>query len=287
MSRTLTVLDPGPLALVQDRGRPGYAAVGLGRSGAADRASHDLANRLVGNPADVATLEILLGGFVAQANSHLWIAVTGAPTPVRVDGRGEPTGLAFALRPGQTLYVGRPAVGMRTYLAVRGGIDVARVLGSRSHDTLAGVGPPPLAAGDALPIGVASATIPDLDAAVGPPTDPAATAALNVAAGPRLDWLADPGQLATAWRVGSHSDRIGVRLDGSALQRPPRHTSLELPSEGMVRGAVQVPPGGHPVVFLNDHPVTGGYPVIGVIAARDVDRLAQARPGDSVRLKWA
>ncbi len=282
-TRALEVLRVGPLALVQDLGRPGHAAVGVPRSGAADRAALRLANRLVANDDEgAAAIEALLGGLAVRAHGLRTVALAGAPAPADVDGTPVAHHSVLTLRPGQTLTLGPPPAGLRTYLAVRGGLAVDGVLGSAAGDTLSGLGPDPLAPGDLLAVGPE----PDLPwlldlAPVAPPTD--ATVTLRAVLGPRADWVADAGALAHAtWTVSSRSDRVGMRLEGEPLRRTDRR---ELPSEGMVRGAIQVPPGGEPVVFLADHPVTGGYPVVAVVVDADVDRAAQARPGQSVRFR--
>jgi biotin-dependent carboxylase-like uncharacterized protein len=285
---TVTVLDvlrAGPLTLVQDLGRPGLAHLGVGRSGAADRRAHALANRLVANPADRATLEITMGGFSAQVRGGpVAIAVTGADAHPCVD--GIPFGLNSVrlLLPGQVLSLDTPHAGLRSYLAVRGGIAVAPVLGSRSYDTMSQIGPPPLRTGDAVPVGRPGEAFPELEQApVEPITGDPLT--LTVIPGPRDEWFADPDALVdTRWVASDLCDRVGVRLAGPPL--PPRWPGRQLPSEGAARGAIQVPPGGRPVILGPDHPVTGGYPVIGVVADADTDKLAQLRPGQRVRLRW-
>ncbi|WP_448639061.1 5-oxoprolinase subunit C family protein [Geodermatophilus sp. URMC 63] len=275
----LTVLSPGPLTTVQDRGRPGLGGIGVGRSGAADRASAALANRLVGNDPDAAVLEATLGGLVLRAEADLVVVTTGARCP------GSPVHAAPGLvRAGATLALRTPDAGLRTYLAVRGGIAVEPVLGSRSTDVLSGLGPPPLRAGDVLAVGPPSGEWPGVDLApvADPPSGPVTVRLLP---GPRADWLTD-ASLATlggaAWEVTAESNRVGLRLAGPRLER---RVPGELPSEGLVRGALQVPPSGAPVLFLADAPVTGGYPVAGYVADADVDRCAQLRPGQTVRLR--
>ena len=284
MSHLEVVATGGP-CLVQDIGRRGLTAIGVGRSGAADRASADLANRLVGNAAAAAVVEVTLGGLeVVARGGTAWLAVTGAPVPLTRGGRAEPTGAVLALGEGERLRLGTPASGLRSYLAVRGGVDVAVVLGSRSRDTLAGLGPPPLEEGDVLPVGGLVSHEIRVDAV--PPQQYGDGPVLRVVRGPRDDWVLDAGLLVRArWVVAPDSDRIGTRLTGGRLDRvdPER----QLPSEGALRGAIQVPPTGEPVVFGPDHPVTGGYPVVAVVVDADSDRLAQLRPGETVGFRWA
>jgi biotin-dependent carboxylase-like uncharacterized protein len=261
---------------VQDGGRIGQAALGIGRSGACDRSSHRLANRLVGNSEDAAGLEVTFGGLVLEAESDLVFAVAGAPCA------GVPLNAPATLRAGQTLRLGLPATGLRTYVAIRGGVDVEPVLGSRSTDLLSGLGPAPLTAGDVLTAGKDHGPMPGVDYA--PVADPAGgEVAVRLLPGPRRDWFTDNGWASLTgqtYTVSNNSNRIGVRLEGSPLERA---REGELPSEGMELGALQIPPSGLPVLFLADHPVTGGYPVIAYVAAPDLDACGQLRPGQTLR----
>ena len=281
MSRPgLVVADPGPLATVQDEGRPGLASVGVTRSGACDRASYRLANRLVGNADGAAVVEATLGGLALRAQADVLVVTTGARCP------GSPHNAPTRLRAGEVLRLGTPTSGLRTYVAVRGGIDVPPVLGSRATDVLGGIGPRPLRPGDVLPVGDAVAEPPGVDVAPVPDPTPGRLT-VRLTDGPRRDWFGD-----AAWRllqqqeyaVSADSNRAGVRLEGEPLRRT---RPGELPSEGLVRGALQVPPSGLPVLFLADHPVTGGYPVIGYVVDDDVDRCGQLRPGQRLRLREA
>lgn len=266
----LEVLRPGPLTTVQDLGRPGYAHLGVSPSGALDRPALDLANRLAGNDPTAAALEITIGGCALRATSDLVVAVTGAPGPVRIGGADRPHHEPLDIVAGQTIEVGTASSGLRRYLAVRGGIIVAPVLGSRSYDSLSALGPAPLRAGDILPVGV-----PPVSAAI----------VLRATLGPRDDWFTDPTVLGReAYRLSPLSNRVGARLTGASLTRA---NTDELPSEGVVTGAVQVPADGQPLIFLNDHPATGGYPVIAVVERADLPLLAQARPGTEVRFRLA
>ena len=273
---SLTVVESGPMTTVQDTGRLGLGALGIGRSGACDRASYRLANRLVGNDEGHAALECTLGGLVLRADADVVLVTTGARCP------GVPHNAPLLLRRGEELALGTPAAGLRTYVAVRGGIAVAEVLGSRSTDLLAGLGPEALSAGDRLPVGNSAGAMPGVD--VAPVADPpAGEVAVRIEPGPRRDWFTDDGWrslLNQTYTVTAQSNRVGLRLDGEPLQRA---RTDELPSEGMVRGALQMPPSGTPVLFLADHPVTGGYPVVAYVLDDDVDRCAQLRGGQPVR----
>ena len=284
----LVVEAVGPLALVEDLGRPGHASVGVTGSGAADRRALRLANRLLGNAEGAAGVEVLLGGLAVRADGAVRVCVTGAPAPVLVDGRAAPLGAPLDLRDGQLLTLGMPSTGLRTYLAVRGGLAEPHVLGSASTDPTMGVGPDPLTPGRRLPVGSPPDREPaDVDVAA-PEPPPVTDVVLRVVLGPRDDWFAPSAVDALTsqpWAVTAESDRVGVRLAGPALDRADTGTARELPSEAVVRGAVQVPHSGQPLVFLADHPTTGGYPVVAVVVDDDTDVLAQLRPGERVRFR--
>ncbi|MEU7137407.1 biotin-dependent carboxyltransferase family protein [Streptomyces sp. NPDC046261] len=278
----VTVVRAGALTTVQDLGRPGHAHLGVPRSGALDQPAHRLANRLAGNPEDCATLETTLDGCAVRMGAAVTVAVTGAPAPVRVDGRPVAWGAPVRVPAGAVLDVGPASAGVRSYVAFAGGVAVPPVLGSRSRDLLSGLGPEPLADGVPLPLGAPYGPSTGADA-VPWPAPPAGELLLPLVPGPREDWFA-PGALGVlaggGFRVSPASNRIGLRTEGPALVRS---RAGELPSEGMVLGAVQVPPDGHPVVFLADHPTTGGYPVIGVVPEPSLAAAAQALPGTAVR----
>ena len=285
-NRSFEVVATGPLTTVQDLGRPGFAALGVGRSGAADRGSLLLANRLLGNRESSAALEVTFGGLAVRCTGGANVALTGAPCPMHVDGR-EVSPYAVAFVPdGAELRLGLPTSGLRSYLAVQGGVDVRPALGSRSTDTMSGLGPDPLAVGQHLRIGIPRGRVPGVDVArVRVPE--AGDIVLRVVPGPRADWFtpaAYDALLSSPYDVTSDSNRVGMRLSGPVLERA---TEGEIPSEGMVPGALQVPPSGQPTLFLADHPVTGGYPVIGVVLGADLGLAAQARPGQSIRFRRA
>ncbi|WP_210592024.1 biotin-dependent carboxyltransferase family protein [Streptomyces sp. GESEQ-35] len=279
--RALVVVRAGALTTVQDRGRPGHAHLGVPRSGALDGPAAALVNRLVGNPPETAVLETTLNGCAVRPRSTVTMAVGGAPCPVTVDGRPVAWGTPVRVPAGSVLDVGSAVSGVRSYLAVTGGVAVEPVLGSRSTDLLSGLGPPPLTDGTVLPLGHPVGPHARVD--VAPHPAPPAELVLHVTLGPRDDWFTREAIrtfTSRPYRVSAASNRIGLRTEGPALERA---LPGELPSEGMVLGAVQVPPDGRPVIFLADHPTTGGYPVIAVVRTLDLPPTAQAAPGTPVR----
>ena len=286
MSR-LHVEQPGGLALIEDLGRPGFANLGVAASGALDRGALTLANRLVGNPDGAAALELLVGGFRARFEGEAWFAVTGAWGSVVLDGGEVPPYTAGRARDGSVLEIAPAQRGIRYLLAVRGGLDVPLVLGSRSRDTLAGVGPEPVTAGQVLTVGAepaASVPIIDQDVAFPPPQG---TVTLELLPGPRAEWFTDAASARlfdVEWRLSEQADRIGARLTGPALDR---HRTGELASEATVAGSMQVSGDGQPTILLADRPVTGGYPVIAIVAPASLDAVAQLRPGQAVRFRHA
>jgi biotin-dependent carboxylase-like uncharacterized protein len=280
----LHVEESGPLTTVQDLGRPGLASLGVPESGALDPRALKLANRLVGNPEEAAGLEVTFGGLRLTARRPVVLAVTGAPVSLTVDGAPAGLGCAVAVPAGSTVRLGSPRYGVRSYLALRGGVLADRVLGSASTDLLAGIGAP-LADGDDLDVGaVPDSDVPAVDA-VPLSTPTGEELVLRVVLGPRDDWFTDQAielLLDSGWTVESRSNRIGIRLTGPTLQQ---RRKRELPSEGTIAGSLQVPHNGQPTLFLADHPITGGYPVIAVVHTADLPRLAQARPDQTVRFR--
>ncbi|WP_406067824.1 biotin-dependent carboxyltransferase family protein [Streptomyces sp. NBC_01020] len=277
----LEVVRAGALTTVQDLGRPGHAHLGVPRSGALDPAAHRLANLLAGNAAGAATLETTLDGTAVRVRTDVTAAVTGAPCPVRIDGRPAAWGAPVRVPAGAVLDVGGAVGGLRSYVAFGGGVVVRPVLGSRATDLLSGLGPAPLEAGQLLPLGVPGEPPPGQVDAVPLPAPPDELV-LPLVLGPRADRFTDAALRAlpeAGYRVSAASNRIGLRTEGPPLERA---DGAELPSEGMVLGAVQVPPDGLPVLFLADHPVTGGYPVIGVVPEDRLGAAAQAVPGTPV-----
>lgn len=284
----IEVVRPSLQLLVQDAGRPGFAALGVSSSGAADRRALREANRAVGNATGAAVLESV-GGAVLRFHGSGVAAVSGAEGALElIDATGVARRIAhgapFATVEGDELTLGHPTSGLRYIIAVRGGVAVDPALDSRASDTLAGLGPAPLAAGDVLGFGDSARHPVEPD--VTPRTLPASgeLVDLEITLGPRDDWFT-ASALATLtgqeWTVTPRSDRVGIRLEGAVPLE--RSVSGELPSEGAVTGAIQVPPDGQPVLFLPDHPLTGGYPIIGALTDRSLDLAGQLPPGVRVR----
>jgi len=281
----IEIVSTGLEATIQDRGRRGWAHLGVPRAGAADLASYELANRLLGNADGDAAIEFLLGGFAVRFTEPTTFVLTGAPVPATLDDRGVDMATVTYAAKGQRLTAGRAIYGLRTYLGLGGGITTEPVLGSRSTDTLSGLGPPRLSDGKRLPVGVRRG-VPGTPADVVVET---ATAADEIEVGyipgPRADFFTDAARKlfeSAAWSVTTDTNRVGARLDGRALEYA---EDAQLPSEGMLVGSVQVPASGRPIVFLANHPPSGGYPIIGIVIAADVGRVAQAEPGKVIRFR--
>ena len=271
----LRVDDPGLQVLVEDAGRHGFGDLGVTDSGAADRGSAQAANEALGNRRDAAVLENI-GGLTLTALVETVVVVTGAVATVSVDGTAKDRGVPLLLGAGSELTVGSATEGLRSYVGVRGGVVAESVLGSASTDLLSGLGPAPLEPGDTVYAGPARGSVRRVDAPVR--TD----GVLRVVPGPRDDWFAEGVEALTGatWTVSATSNRVGLRLTGE--DPVTRDHEGELPSEGMIAGSVQVPPNGEPVVFLRDHAVTGGYPVIATVIPEDLDAAAQLAPGAQV-----
>ncbi len=282
------VVRAGPLTTFQDRGRPGLAHLGVPPSGAADAPAFELGNRIVGNDPDAAALEATLVGPTLRFTRAALVAVTGADAGATIAGRPLRRGTLAAVPAGALLELGACRCGVRAYIFVRGGFAVDATLGSRSHDLLTGLGPPPLRDGDRLPVGAEPGDPPQrAENDIVRCSTPGGEPTLSVLPGPRDDWF-PPEALAAlteaTWRVGSDSNRVGIRLEGPPLARLDRG---ELLSEGLVTGAIQVTAAGQPIVLGPDHPTTGGYPVIAVVIAADIALTGQLAPGAKVRFRLA
>jgi biotin-dependent carboxylase-like uncharacterized protein len=301
----MTIVRTGPLTVFKDSGRPGHGHQGVAESGAVDRTAYARANALAGNQPGAAVLECTLGGLRVVFDRTVTAVLTGTDAVLEVAGVRTGVEEVVVIPAGATVTVTMPRTGLRSYLAVRGGFAVPEVLGSRSTDRLADLGPPRPATGDILPIGPSSPgpqTALPRPAPTDPPDENAPpentgqpdhtgplddTGPLDLVLGPRDDWftsVAVATLLAAEFTVTPASDSVGLRLDGPELTRA---RTDELPSEGVVRGSIQVPPNGKPIVFQADHPVTGGYPVIAVLTPAAADRAAQLRPGAKLRFRLA
>ncbi|MDD9339545.1 MAG: 5-oxoprolinase subunit PxpB [Providencia heimbachae] len=291
-SEDLIVLTAGLQTLFQDHGRIGQSALGISESGAMDKTALHSANRLVGNRSNSVALEITQGGFKAQANRDLLVAITGADCSIEIITHENESYQGEVYQPihlaqGDVIKLGRPSKGVRSYLAVRGGFNVAPVLNSCSFDTLAQVGPTPIINGQSLSINLTKSdqhaiSLNETPAFEYPTSEDVVV--LDVVFGPRTDWFTQQAiELLSQqlWQVTAASNRIGLRLVGeSPFERAKRQ---ELPSEGTCIGAIQVPANGQPVLFLNDHPLTGGYPVIGTVCEYHLDLAGQIPTNAKIR----
>ncbi len=279
----IEVLRAGLCDLVMDLGRPGLGALGVPVGGAADPAALAAANHLVGNNGSAAGLEVALSGPVLGFPAGAVAALTGARfAATRSSGAAVAWNETLVLAAGETLSLGQAQEGCRCWLALRGGLAVPQVMGSRSTFLPAGFGGHggrALQAGDALPCAPGAGEARLLRAH---PPSSERDAPLRVVAGPQAGLFDNAGLAAFfghPYRVGPASDRRGLRLSGPAVT-PGRG---EMASQGVLPGAIQVPPDGQPIILGWDGPVTGGYPVIAGVVAADLPRLAQLRPGDAVR----
>ena len=282
---TVRVIEPGLLTTIEDaRGRPGLGRFGVAPGGAMDAPAARLANRLVGNEGDEPVLEITLHGPRLEWADGAHVGLAGADLGAVAGGLELPPGHSYVLRPGSLLRFRGARAGARAYLAVEGGFEIPMVLGSTSTDRRSGFGGldgRALREGDVLRFGPARSSGPELRTAVVEPTDPDRRLRL-IPTPAGFGWFA-PGAVrtfcATRWTVAPDSDRSGIRLTGARLDT----LTTGFPSLGVPVGSVQVPPGGQPIVTMVDGPVTGGYPVLGVVARLDLPRLAQAVPGSTLR----
>ena len=281
----IRVVKPGFFTTVQDRGRYGYAHLGVSPSGAADALSFRIANLLVGNDENAPALEMTLVGATLEFEENAVVAITGAECECQSGPDRMPLNAAFELHAGAVLQCGSMVVGARCYLAVQGGFDVPLVMGSASTLTAAHLGGfqgRRLQRGDVLPIRprrgskVRSLRSAALDAKH-------LDGALRVTQGAQQDWFAPEAfekLLSSTYVVSEQSDRTGLRLKGAAVR--PREQA-ELLTDGIPLGAIQVPPDGQPIILFVDQQTTGGYPKIANVIAADMHRVGQLRPRDQVR----
>ncbi|OTA15518.1 putative multifunctional urea amidolyase [Xenorhabdus vietnamensis] len=291
ISCQLEILSVGLQTLFQDLGRVGQAKLGISESGAMDKSALRSANRIVGNPSDQACLEIVQGGFKAIAHGQILIAITGSLCPIEIKTPSGETFNVSAYQPidlndGDEISLGIPAAGMRSYLSVRGGFIVPAILSSRSFDSLSNIGPAPLKINDKLAVSetshCAAISFSETPAFDMPNKDEIVV--LDIIFGPRTDWFTPEAidlLSQQTWQVTPQSNRIGLRLNGECSLS--RIKLQELPSEGTCAGAIQIPASGQPVLFLADHPLTGGYPVIASVADYHLDRVGQIPVNAKIR----
>ena len=273
------ILNPGPLTTVQDRGRTGYMAFGIGSSGAMDQEAYEAANELVGNQSGEAVLEAtLLGDCV--------IALTGADMGAKLDGNLLETYCAYEVHAGQTLTMGIAKTGCRGYLAVSGGIGVPEVMGSRSTNLkcqIGGMEGRAIKRGDVLETTSISGSVMRKKPMKKP--DFSQTVIVRVIPGPQDDLFTANG-LHTLWEseytVSTSSDRMGLRLDGPVVETV---SGSDIVSDGIAFGAIQVTSAGQPIILMADRQTTGGYAKVGTVCSMDLPKLAQLKPGGIVRMK--
>lgn len=283
---SIEVVASGPLSTVQDAGRVGYQHLGFAASGAADLRALYLANHLVGNAPTAAGIEVTLGGLVLRPEADVVFAVVGAGGSLQVGGAAAPLNRTLRARRGEEIRLTR-LVGARGYLAIAGGVRVPRVLGSSATDLVAGIGGlggRKLAAGDALRFGPSATTVAERE--VREEFVPSAPRELvaDMSPGPQAQMFDEEAFAVLAegaFTISPQSDRVGLRLEGPRI-RPSRTQIL---SEGQPAGAVQIPPGGEPIVLLAGRLTVGGYPKIAVVSRRGIAELAQLLPGSAVRLR--
>jgi antagonist of KipI len=283
-ARAITVLRPGLFTTIQDQGRWGHQSSGVPVSGALDLMSHRVANLLVGNAADAATLEVTLAGPELRIEQATRVAITGADLGATVDRAATGMGVATSCRPGSVLRFGERRAGARAYVAFEGGIDAPLVLGSRSTHVgaaLGGIDGRALVAGDRLVLGPAA------DSRVAPRgrrsmNQVSSGARLRVLPGPQGDFFEESAFTLlerTRFTVTSQSNRMGYRLSGASL---PRASSREMISDAAFVGAIQVPPSGEPILLMSDRQTTGGYPQMATVITADLPVAGQLAPGDWV-----
>lgn len=281
------VHEAGPQTTVQDLGRRGWLRVGIPPSGPMDREAFLLANRLVGNADDAATLECTLIGPRLEFADERWLAVTGAAMPITLNGATMPRWATFEVEPGDVLRLGPAASGVRAYIAVSGGIDTPPALGSRAtylRGQLGGYQGRALRKGDVLPLGPPSGGAPAEVLGQFIPDYTQAPMA-RVVLGPQDDRFTERGVAAlfeAPYEMTPQSDRMGARLRGARIEHTRGHDII---SDGVALGGIQVVGDGQPIVLLADRQSTGGYTKIGTVCSFDIGRVCQVKPGQRLSFK--
>lgn len=281
---SIKILQTGALTTIQDKGRFGYQKSGIGQAGAMDQEAYIAANRLAGNLPGVAVLEMTMQGATLQFTDKHLCALTGADMQAKLDGVPQERYKSFTVEAGQTLTLGFAQSGLRGYFAVQGGIDVPKVLGSRSTDVksrLGGLEGRALKKGDVLEVGESDG-LPPIYTSLPVPDYPDEVA-VRAILGPQEDYFTEKGIadfFNTSYTVTPQSDRMGLRLEGAAIENK---AGVDIVSDGITFGSVQVPANGMPIVLMADHQTAGGYAKIATVASADLSKLAQVKPGQKVR----
>lgn len=282
---SIRILFPGPLSTIQDAGRFGYLKSGIGTSGVMDRESYETANRLLQNTAGEAVIEATLLGPALLFDSDCVCCITGADMTPTLDGQSVPMYQPFLIRAGQTLSLSAAVNGCRSYLAFAGGIDVPLVLGSRSTNLkcrLGGYQGRALQKDDVLSLGPATADVSSLLQNKAPKPFFSSPVTVRVIEGPQAEYFTKRGKqtfYGHPYTVSPESDRMGYRLEGPSVES---ENGVDIVSDGIAFGAVQIPPSGKPIILLSDRQTTGGYAKIATVISKDIPRLAQLKPGDQV-----
>src|SRR5690348_11911977 len=284
----IQVQAPGLLTTVQDLGREGFGPIGVSPSGAADPISLRLGNRLVGNLEGTAGLEMTLLGGTFLFSQRAILALTGSDFGATLDDAPVAPGTSFQVSPGQTLRLGTTRSGARSYLCVQGGIAVPPFLRSASTHILNGLGGfdgRPLREGDLLQIGPATKFFRKRTIGARLSERLSSRKILRVTPGPQVDWFSESSLrlfYEATYRVAEQSNRMGIRLEGAFVSP---HGGRQMITEGVSLGAVQVPPGGSPIILFVDQQTTGGYPKIANVISADLHRVGQLRPRDEIRFE--
>ena len=280
----MTILSPGPLTTVQDDGRYGYMNTGFSPGGAMDQKSMHLANLLVGNKMNEGVLEMTAAGICAAFSCDCVIALTGADMTAQLNGDSIPLNESVPVKKGDELKLGMAKDGLRTYLAVAGGFDLSPVMGSLSTNLkckLGGFQGRKLQAGDELFLKKSVSSFEKRQISI-PPVS-AGTLDIHVMLGPQDDYFTDKGVadfFSTEYTVTAQSDRMGIRLDGKSVES---RDGVDIISDGIVTGSVQIPAAGTPIIMMADRQTTGGYAKIATVIFSDLGLLAQAKPGTKIR----
>lgn len=284
----MTVISSGPLSTIQDEGRFGYMSTGFSPNGTMDTYSMKIANILVGNAPGDGVIEMTLMGMVVKFDCTSVIALTGADMQPEINGKKIDMYTAVEVHDGDILTLKAAPKGMRTYLAVAQGFDIPEVMGSMSTNlkcVLGGFQGRKLQAGDEIPLRQSIPLSLIGNRSTLPENDYASVIAVRVVLGPQEDYFTDKGMqtfLSTEYTVSDKSDRMGVRLEGKKIENK---NGVDIISDGIATGSVQVPASGTPIILMADRQTTGGYAKIATIISADLKKIAQARPGTKIRFE--